>query len=85
MLVLGEALAIGALAGLVSAVGAYCAHQLRFRRTEVSDRVFPGVFHPDRRLWWGLSVGAGTALVGSILPAWTACRVKVSEIFAKVD
>jgi 2-C-methyl-D-erythritol 4-phosphate cytidylyltransferase len=46
---------------------------------------FPTFLIPINALWWGLAVGAGTALVGSILPAWTACSVKVSEVFAKVD
>jgi len=39
--------------------------------------------YPDA-LWWGLVFGVGTALAGSILPAWSACNVKVAEVFAKV-
>ena len=81
ILVLGEALAIGAVAGLASATGAYCAHQLRFRRSEVSDRVLPRVFNSYQRHLVGTGRRHGTALVGSILPAWAACRVKVSRRF----
>jgi ABC-type lipoprotein release transport system permease subunit len=39
---------------------------------------------PLDALWWGVAVGAGTALVGSLLPAWSASRVKPAEVFAKV-
>ena len=35
-------------------------------------------------LWWGLLFGGVTALAGSIIPAWSARTVKVSEVFAKV-
>jgi putative ABC transport system permease protein len=35
--------------------------------------------------WWGLSIGAGTALAGSLLPAWSARSVKVSEVFSKIS
>jgi putative ABC transport system permease protein len=33
---------------------------------------------------WGLGVGILTSLAGSIVPAWSARKVKVSEVFAKV-
>ena len=50
---------------------------------------FPVAFFPVFNvyldaLWWGLLIGAGTALRGSILPAWSARRVKVAEVFAKI-
>ena len=32
----------------------------------------------------GATVGGAAAILGSISPAWQACRVKVSEVFAKV-
>jgi len=38
---------------------------------------------PDA-LWWGIVFGAVTSLLGSIVPAWSARNVKVSEVFAKV-
>lgn len=34
--------------------------------------------------WWGPTLGVFTAFLGGILPAWNACRVKVSEVFARV-
>jgi ABC-type lipoprotein release transport system permease subunit len=39
---------------------------------------------PDQALWWGAGVGAAAALLGSLLPAWSASRVKPAEVFAKV-
>ncbi len=34
--------------------------------------------------WWGPTLGIFTATLGGILPAWNACKVKVSEVFARV-
>ena len=33
--------------------------------------------------WWGLLIGAGTALIGSLIPALSARNVKPAEVFAK--
>ena len=38
----------------------------------------------DDALWWGPTVGGIAALAGSIFPAFTACFVKVTEVFSKV-
>jgi len=45
---------------------------------------FPVFRIPEVALMWGLSIGALTALIGSVLPAWNARSVKVSEVFSKV-
>jgi putative ABC transport system permease protein len=46
---------------------------------------FFGVFYiPLAAIWWGAAVGVGTALAGSLLPAWTARRVRVADVFARV-
>jgi putative ABC transport system permease protein len=45
---------------------------------------FPAFFIPIQALWWGPMVGGLTALAGSILPAWSARNVKVSEVFSKI-
>jgi putative ABC transport system permease protein len=45
---------------------------------------FGKFFVTDAAIWWGLAVGAGTALVGSLVPAWSARSVKVAEVFSKV-
>ncbi len=43
---------------------------------------FPRFLVPIDALWWGLTVGAGTSILGSFLPAWSARSVKVSEVFS---
>jgi putative ABC transport system permease protein len=83
-LVLGEALLIGAGSGLVSAGASYL-----FVHVFLGGIKFPIAFIPMfdiylDALWWGLFFGAATALAGSILPAWSARTVQVSEVFAKV-
>jgi putative ABC transport system permease protein len=45
---------------------------------------FPSFMIPAEAWLWGLSIGAGTALAGSLLPAWSARSVKVSEVFSKI-
>jgi putative ABC transport system permease protein len=83
-LVLGEAILIGGGTGLVSAgLWYYLIHGV------MGGIKFPIAFFPifdiyPDALWWGLVFGAATALAGSIVPAWSARTVKVSEVFAKV-
>jgi putative ABC transport system permease protein len=83
-LVLGEALLVGAGSGLLSAVLTYgLIHVL------MGGIKFPIAFIPIfdvylDALWWGVLFGGLTALAGSIVPAWSARTVKVSEVFAKV-
>jgi putative ABC transport system permease protein len=84
LLVLGEAIAIGALAGLFSAAAAYLVINGLLGGIKIPIAFFPAFLIPAEALMWGFGIGAITALVGSILPAWTACSVKVSEVFAKV-
>jgi putative ABC transport system permease protein len=79
-LVLGEAILIGAMSGILSSVITYQAIN---RLLDNADSVLP-VYIPDAALYWGPVVGALTGLAGSFVPAWTACRVQVSEVFARV-
>jgi len=82
-LVLGEALLLGAGSGLLAGSLIYfIANGL------AGGIVFPGARDPFPVPWtailWGTSVGGAAALIGSILPAWTARTVKASEVFARV-
>lgn len=82
LLVLGEALMIGIVAGLFGAVATYAI-------VNGSGGISMSGFFPRARVpvdvfWWGTVVGAGTATAAGILPAWTARRIKISEVFAKV-
>jgi putative ABC transport system permease protein len=83
-LVLGEALLLGAIAGLAGAAVIHLG--INYLLGGVSFPIaFFGVFYiSDSAYWWGPIVGMAAAFLGSIVPAVTACRVKVSEIFARV-
>ena len=83
-IVLGEALLIGAGAGLLSAALSYGVVHGLLGGIPFQIAFFP-VFDifPDA-LWWGPILGAITTFAGSIIPAWSARNVKVSEVFAKI-
>ncbi len=84
VLVLGEALLLGSLAGVVSAGGTYLLIDVVLGGLKFPIAFFPAFFVPVHAWWWGLVIGGGTALAGSIEPAMSACAVKPSEVFAKV-
>ena len=81
-LVLGEALLLGMGSGLVAGFLIYWIANTFFGgiKIGVSDP-FPV---PWRAVVWGGGVGAATALIGSVLPAWTACSVRASQVFARI-
>jgi putative ABC transport system permease protein len=78
ILVLGEALLVGTLAGLLSAL---------FSRIVVNDvinRWFDNPIDiPLQMLWWCPAIGLFTALAGSLVPAWSACQVKPAQVFSR--
>jgi putative ABC transport system permease protein len=78
-LVLGEALLIGAVSGLFSTFLSYATinHGL-------NQYVENLIYVPDNAIWWGPGMGALAALGGSVFPAMAACRVKVTDVFARV-
>lgn len=83
-LVLGESLLLGAGAGFLSALGTYCIGNWYFEGLPFRVAFFPKFLIPDEALWWGPALGGGAALLGTIVPAWNACRVKVTDVFARV-
>ena len=84
LLVLAEAMLVGAVSGLVGAGSTYLFFNQVLGGFKFPIAFFPAFFVPVNALWWGLSLGAITSLAGSILPAWSARTVKVSEVFSKV-
>lgn len=84
VLVLGEALLIGIVSGVVSAGGSWFVVNQLAGGIPFPIAFFPKFMIPADAWWWGLAVGGGTAFLGSFVPSWTACRVKVSEVFARV-
>jgi putative ABC transport system permease protein len=83
-LVLGEALLIGCASGFVSSGLTYALVNHVFGGLPIRIGWMPAFWVPEDALWWGPVLGAGTALAGSIVPAWSARMVKVAEVFAKI-
>lgn len=84
LLVLSEALLIGCLSGLVSAAGTWLLVNQLIGGIALPIGFFNRFFVDGAAPWWGLGIGATTALIGSVVPAWSARSVKVSEVFSKV-
>jgi hypothetical protein len=73
---------LGTLSGLVGGGLVYWIANAYFGGISVAgSEPFPV---PAQAILWGGSVGGATALLGSIVPAWTACSVRASQVFARV-
>jgi putative ABC transport system permease protein len=87
VLVIGEAMLIGLVAGLVGASLAYTVSRLAIAdvlpRTPMTDILVMFPVSAWSLAWSGL-LGAGVGLAGSIIPAWTARNVKVAQVFARI-
>jgi putative ABC transport system permease protein len=79
ILVLGEAVLIGATAGAISATLTYWVTRVVGNTADLGPLMVPG-----EALWWGPGLGAATAIVGCFGPALSGCRVKVADVFSKV-
>jgi putative ABC transport system permease protein len=84
LLVLGEALVIGTLAGAFSTLATYLLVNKLMGGLKFPIAFFPAFFIPVSALWWGPVIGAATSLLGSIWPAASAATVKVNDVFSKV-
>jgi len=83
-LVLGEAFLVGGASGLLSAAVLYGAIHVGMGGFPFQIAFFPKFDIYVDSLWWGFLFGTITSLAGSIVPAWSARTIKVSEVFAKV-
>jgi putative ABC transport system permease protein len=82
VLVLGEALLLGTVSGLVAGGLIYYVANTFFSGITVGgSEPFPV---PWQAILWGGGIGAATSLIGSFLPAWTASTVRVSQVFARI-
>ena len=80
MLVLGEAVLVGVLAGLVGAVTTYGIINLGLGGLPLPNS--PPIRVSAHVLWWGPLIGLITALIGGVAPAVTAHRIRVADAFA---
>ena len=83
-LVLGEALLLGGGFRTRQRDADLRGDQRRDSGNQVSPGLLRFVLHSRRRVLVGHGDGRGTALLGSVVPAWTARNVKVAEVFSKV-
>lgn len=85
-LVIGESMLIGLVSGLAGAALAYTFSRLSILglipRTPLSEMsvLFPVA---GSSLAWGGLLGAAVGLAGSLIPAWSTCKVQVADVFAK--
>jgi putative ABC transport system permease protein len=84
ILILGEALILGIVSGVISAVGTKLVINEVYNGVKIPIAFFPAFKVPDTAPLWGLAIGAATSLAGSLVPAWFARNVKVSEVFSKI-
>jgi putative ABC transport system permease protein len=83
-MVLGEALLLGVVSGAASSGLTYLLINNVIGGVKFPIAFFPAFMIPADALWWGPMIGAVTAFTGSIVPAWSARSVKVSEVFSKI-
>jgi putative ABC transport system permease protein len=84
MLVLGESMLLGLLAGTIGAWGAYYLINEYLGGFALPIAFFGKFFISTGALWWGPAIGLFAGFIGSVWPAWSACSVKVTEVFSKV-
>jgi putative ABC transport system permease protein len=84
LLVLGESLLIGGISGFAAAGGAYYIVNEWAGGIPLRIGFFPAFNISDWAPLWGFCIGLGAALVGSLVPAVSACRVRVAEVFGRV-
>lgn len=82
-LVLGESMLMGSLSGFLSTATMYSLVNAA-GGLSLPIAIFGKFFIPTAALWWGPMIGILTSLIGTILPAWSARKIKVSEVFSRV-
>jgi len=82
-MVLAEAVLVGGFAGFVSTGLHYLVLQQGMGGIPFPIAWFSKIPIPVESLAWGPLLGGACALVGSLIPAWLASRVKVADVFAK--
>ncbi|MCE9604494.1 MAG: ABC transporter permease [Planctomycetia bacterium] len=84
LMVLGESIVLGSLAGFSSAGLTYLVVNKLFGGVPFPIAFFGRFFIPAAALAWGPAIGTATAFLGSFVPAWSARSVRVSDVFARV-
>ena len=85
ILVLGEALMVGGICGIIGSAGTIAYFNLYLGGFKFPIAFFPAFLIPNEALWWGPAIGLGTALIGSLTPSLSACNIRVSEVFSRIS
>lgn len=80
-LVLSEGILLGLIAGMLGGGATQWAVDVAGGINMGEGRAF---FVSRHAWWWGPALGVVTATLGGMIPAWNACKIKVSEVFARV-
>jgi putative ABC transport system permease protein len=86
-LVIGEAMLIGAVSGFVGTALAWLCSTLAVRGVLPNiraTRIFFTFPIPEEIIFLGALIGILVGFAGSVVPAWNARKVKVSDVFAKI-
>jgi putative ABC transport system permease protein len=87
VLVVGEAMLIGTISGSIGAALTWLFSTLAVHGALPSSsatRIFLSFPIQAQMIFWGALIGAFVGFAGSIVPAWNARKVKVSDVFAKI-
>jgi putative ABC transport system permease protein len=84
VLILGEAVLVGALSGAIATTSAWYLINQVMGGFALPIGFFGKFKVANAALWWGPATGALAAAVGCFLPAWSARRVKVTEVFSRI-
>lgn len=86
-LVVGEAVLIGIASGAIGTTLAWACSAIALSGL-LPPSSFTRLFYlfpiPIEAILWGMPVGALVGFAGSIVPAWNARSIKVSDVFAKI-
>ncbi len=86
-LVIGEAMLIGAISGFVGAGLSWLCSTLAVHGilpSRIATRIFVSFPIPTQMVLWGALIGTFVGFIGSVVPAWNARKVRVSDVFAKI-
>jgi putative ABC transport system permease protein len=83
-LILGEAVLVGSLSGAIATTSTWFLVNKVMGGFALPIGFFGKFMVANAALWWGPAVGGFAAAVGGFLPAWSARRVKVTEVFSRV-
>jgi len=85
IMVMGEAVLVGLLSGIMGSALTFVYINQVVGGIKFPIAFFPAFMIPVEALAWGPILGAITAVLGSIIPSLNACRIKVSEVFARIS